>query len=320
MLVWPAVFVAFASSGVYWVGVALFKVAADRMPPLRGDRPAELLARMLAEPRWLVGAGVVLLGLVLQGLALHTLAIPQAQPVFLASLTVWLGIAVGWFAERLAAREWTAAALVAAGTAMLAATAPGGHPPPAVPPPPALLALVVPLCLVLPVAVFLACERPGGGLHARPPAGTALGVTAGLLIGTAEIALAGMTRLHQGPAALAGTVYPYLFVVAAGLGVAQLQTALQRHRMVTIGFAATVVAKVHLLVTGGVLFGPAWPHGRALPLLLGGVAAALLAVAVLPRHPADPGRCRPRGRPDVSPSRGPAESGRAPGPADPGRR
>ncbi|MFD0683199.1 hypothetical protein [Actinomadura fibrosa] len=281
---WLAMSVAFVSSSVYWVGVALFKVAAGRMPPLRGDHPVELLVRMLGEPVWLIGAAVVLMGLLLQAVALNALALPAAQPVLVSSVAVLVGIAVGCFSERPTPREWCALLLVTSGTLMVALAASATRSGSASPPSPIGLALLIPPCLLLPVLVFLTCDREPAGLHARPRAGIVFGVTAGVLIGTAELALEGMAQLDYTIGALPRTVYPYLFLVAAGLGVAQLQTALQRHRMVTIAFTATVVAKTHLLVTGTVLYGLLWPRGAALLLLAGGVAVTGLAVTLLPRH------------------------------------
>ncbi|WP_119727048.1 hypothetical protein [Thermomonospora amylolytica] len=285
--------VAFASSGVYFTGIAFFKAAADRMGTLHGTRPLRMIAEMLASPVWAAGAVIMAVGPALQIVALSLLPLPAAQPVFMSALVVLVAIGLGCFAERLDGRECGCLLLVALGTVLVAAAAAGTGGDAVPPATPFLLLMTLP-CLAGPVAVFVLRDlRPAGG-HARPSTGVTLGVTAGALIGTAELALTGMTRLD--PSTLAATPYPYLFLVAVGLGIGQLQAALQRHRMVIVVFAATAVAKTHLLLTGTILYRLSWPDGPGAALLPLGAVLIAMAVVTLPRHERPEPAISPAGR------------------------
>jgi hypothetical protein len=288
---WPAVCVAFASSSVYFAGIALLKVAADRAEPPPGTSTTRLAIRLLTARLSIAGAVVMAVGLLLQWNALNALPLPAAQPVFVSSLAVLPAISLLCFTERPSDREWLALALIAGATAMVA-LATANIPRSEHQPSPQLLTLIVPPCLVLPIALFVLYETGPVGRHARPSTGVAFGFTAGVLIGTAEVALNAMTRMPHSAAALLATPYPYLFVVSAGIGVSQLQVALRRHRMLIVVLVATVVAKTHLLLTATVLHGQAWPAGTATTLLLlGGVVMLATAIALLPRYePAAPER------------------------------
>ncbi|XVQ06351.1 hypothetical protein ACQP1W_27205 [Spirillospora sp. CA-255316] len=288
---WPAVCLAFASSSVYFAGIALLKVAADRAEPPPGTSMTMLALRLLTARLSIAGAVVMAVGLLLQWNALDALPLPAAQPVFVSSLAVLPAISLLCFTERPSGREWPALALIAGATAMVA-TATASMPMSGHQPSSQLLALIVPPCLVLPIALFVLYETGPAGRHARPSTGVVFGLTAGVLIGTAEVALNAMTRLPHSAAALLGTPYPYLFVISAGIGVSQLQVALRRHRMLIVVLVATAVAKTHLLLTGTVLHGQTRPAGMATTLLLlGGVTMLATAIALLPRYePAPPER------------------------------
>ncbi|MFC5751434.1 hypothetical protein [Actinomadura rugatobispora] len=283
---WPAVCAAFASSGVYFAGIALLKVAADRVRPPDVPSLTRLAVRLLTTRLSIAGAVVMAVGLILQWNALSALPLPIAQPVFVSSLAMLPAISLLCFTEHPSGRELLALALVAGATAMTAAATAdiplSGHPPS-----PRLLTVIVAPCLMLPIALFVIYETGPVGRHARPSTGVVFGLTAGVLIGTAEVALNAMTRLPFSAADLLGTPYPYLFVIAAGLGVSQLQVALRRHRMLVVVLVATVVAKTHLLLTGTLLHKETWPAGTATALLLaGGIAVLAAAIAVLPRYEA----------------------------------
>ncbi|SEG08738.1 hypothetical protein SAMN04489712_103166 [Thermomonospora echinospora] len=283
-----AIVVAVFASGVYLLGIATFKAAADRMEPLHGTRPLRLAAAMITSRTWCGGAVLAGVGLALQWVALSCLPLPAAQPAFVSGLTVLLLVATTRFGERLSLREWACVALAGTAALMIALSCAGFGPAAGLPSPAQLGALALP-SLVLSLALFSACEISPGGTHARPPTGIAYGVSAGILIGTAELALEGITLLRPTDPPPVATPYPYLLVIAGGLGIAQLQIALQRCRLVMIGIIATVAAKTHLLVVSIVLYGYGWPRQPSLGFLVTGLALSAVALAALPHHDS-PGR------------------------------
>ncbi|MGI8329249.1 hypothetical protein ACRYCC_04745 [Actinomadura scrupuli] len=270
--------VAFASSGVYFLGIAFFKVAASRMQRLLGAHVVHTAVQIITNRIWLLGALIMGLGVGLQLVALAALPLAIAEPVFVAGLIFLVAIAFGYFEERLSGGEWCCLLLMAAASVMVAGSVTGsGGPGPSAPSPLMLAAVVVP-SLVLPVALFSAGDLRPMGQHARPLNGVAYGISAGILIGAAELAVKGLSESRADAPA---TVYPYLFVAAGGLGVAQLQIALQRCRMITVVFVATVIAKTYLLIAATLLFG----GGRvSVPVLTAGLLLIGLAVTIVPRH------------------------------------
>lgn len=130
-------------------------------------------------------------------------------------------------------------------------------------------------------------------MHARPLTGVAYGISSGVLIGTAEAAMAAIARTPIG--SVLTTPFPVLFVLAVGLGIGQLQIALQRCRMITLVFIATVVAKTQLVILTALVLDPQ-REIDGLPLsLIGGMTMFTLAITLVPRH--DRLRTRRRGLP-----------------------
>ncbi|OLT12317.1 hypothetical protein BJF79_22685 [Actinomadura sp. CNU-125] len=119
---------ALLSTGLYFGGLAYFKLAADGMPPLRGDRPHRLAAALLGSRLWATGAVVLGGGATVQVAALTGLTPVEAQPMFLAGLAVLLVFAVPILGERLGLREWGCVLLLAAATLLFARDASFGAP------------------------------------------------------------------------------------------------------------------------------------------------------------------------------------------------
>lgn len=303
---WATV-VAVVASSAYLLGIGLFKVAADHMEPLRGTRPVRLALAMATSPIWCGGAVIAGAGLALQWAALSSLTLPAAQPAFVSGLVVLLLFATTRLGERLNLREWGCVALAGTAALMVALSCADFGPAAGLPSPALLGALALP-SLALPPVLFSAWERSPVGTHARPLTGVAYGVSAGILIGTAELALAGITLLRHTDTPFLATPYPYLLVIAGGMGIAQLQIALQRCRLAMIGMIATVTAKTQLLVMSIVLYGYGWPRQPSLGFLIAGLALSVVAIAVLPHHdsPGRGGRI-PHGRTPLRGSPGPAE-------------
>jgi multidrug transporter EmrE-like cation transporter len=266
--------------------MALFRVAVRDMAPLSGVRAVNVLGQSLASGPWLWGATVMGLGVILQLLALGRLTVPEAEPAFVAGLVLLLVITRAFFGERLSPVEWGCLLLMAAGSVLVARALAASHmadPPPVSGP---VLYAVSGISLVVPVLLFVAGDLRPSGLHARRLTGVAYGITSGVLIGTAEMALVAIVRVD--PDVLLRTPYPYLFFIAVGLGIGQLQIALQRCRMVVVVSIATIVAKTQLTLSFALVLaaGPRFEH--LTPPVLGlGLAMLGTALVLVPRHDLD---------------------------------
>jgi hypothetical protein len=270
-----AMAVAVAAGSLYFLGFTLFKSAAATMPPLRGTRPLHFAGTVLSSAGWLSGALVMGIGVVLQLAALERLSLPVLVSGLLCGLIVLVLIAAFVSQERVTAPELCCLALMAVASLLIAWSGPGA---PSAVPIPLLLLLGAP-SIVLPVLVFSLNDIRPEGQHARPLTGLAYGISAGVLIGLAELALS----LQSGPIPDAGPAAVFLLAVACGI--AQLQIALQRCRMIIVVFVATIVAKAYLAVVSGLLAlgldGTAFTTPWLLPPGLTLLAAAAL---LFPRH------------------------------------
>lgn len=282
--------IALVATGLYYVGSAVFKVSATRMKPLHGTRPLHLFGQMFANRIWLVGLVIVSVGFVLQLNALTMLPLAVAQPIFVSTLVLLLWIAVGYFGERLTAREWLGLALFAVATLMLAmSVVPGQKTDSGVPAQGLFLAVAIP-SLLLPVVVFSIGDLRPAGRHARPLSGVAYGLSSGVLIGTCELAVKGVTNaydsgVHDMVTLLLVKPYVYVIFVGAVVGICQAQIALQRCRLAIVLSICTVVAKTQLVVMGTLLYGEAWPRDPLWSSLrVAGFALGIAAVAFFPRY------------------------------------
>lgn len=292
------VLIAVVATALYYVGVAFFKTSAEQMPPLSGTRPFTLIGRMLTSPLWLTGFLIGVSGFILQFVALATLPLSVAEPIFVATLVVALAIAFAYFHERLSRREWAALGTFAAGTVLVALSiAPVEYAATDTPELWLLLAVTVPSILGA-VVMFSASDWKPAGRHARRLTGVAYGLSSGVLIGTMELSVKGLSNVWntgQGVLPLVTEPYLYIFCVAAVVGLAQLQIALQRCRMAIVLTICTVVAKTQLVLAATLLYGEAWPSDPLSGALrVAGFAVGLGALALFPRYertaePFDPG-------------------------------
>ncbi|MFB4315931.1 hypothetical protein [Actinomadura sp. 21ATH] len=296
MNTWLGHGLAFVASGLYFSGFAFFKSAAAAMERLDGTRPLHLAARVLASGLWWSGVAFMFVGVVFQLAALSRTGPETMTPALLAGLVVLLAVARGVFKERVTGLEWLAFALLfAAGVCFAQATASTWKPPS-----PAALLAIATASFVLPVGLFALGDRQPAGAHARRLSGIAYGICAGILIGSGELSLTLSVRHGLDWSLLTSTAHPYLFVAAVGLGVVQLQIALQRCRMVVLLFVATIVAKIYVLLAGASPADPSsWTSGAH---LLAGTVLLVTAFALVPRFEA------------AAP-----EAARAPGAAEPPR-
>src|SRR4051794_1728854 len=104
---------------MYSLGFIVFRVAAARMPLLRGTRPLQLMRYTYTNWLWLTGVVIVLSGVVVAIKALTMLPLSIAQPIFAATLVFMLFYAGVFFHERLTGREWLSIALFGVATAII---------------------------------------------------------------------------------------------------------------------------------------------------------------------------------------------------------
>jgi drug/metabolite transporter (DMT)-like permease len=273
---------------IYYLGFIVFRVAANRMPVLRGTRPLRLIRHTYTNWLWLTGLVIVLSGVATQVEALTMLPLSLAEPIFVASLAFILFYAGVFFRERLTGREWFSIALFGVATAFIGASngdrevltnSVAG---------PAVLAAVVVPGVLLSAVVLVGGDVRAFGRHARPLAGVAYGFGSGISLGISELAIKGVASVystHGLAAASYTTPYPYVAVGMAAFGLAQLQIGLQRCRMSIVVTVLTVAAKTELALFGPLLYKEPWPADRLLLVLrLGGFSLALLALVLFPRH------------------------------------
>ncbi|WP_030144832.1 hypothetical protein [Spirillospora albida] len=272
------------STGIYFAGLAHFKMAAAGMPVLRGHRPLRLAGSLLRSPRWLTGAAVLAVGATVQVAALTGLTVAEAQPLFLAGVAMLLVLSLAAMGERLTLREWGCVLLLAAAAVIFSHAALTRSPdgPPAAAPSTLLVVAVALPSLLVPCLGFLAGDLTRKGAHSRPLTGVALAVNVGVLTGTAELMLKGAADHATSLGALAGTPYPYLFAVTAPLALGVLQIALQRGRLAIVGLVATASAKTYLLIVATLLYREPWPSAGDRTTVA--LALSILAIAAVPHH------------------------------------
>jgi len=275
---------AFGATGLYYVGFAIFKVAADRLERLRTNRHLRLVWVILSNWIFLLGLALVLGGLALQIVSMSEVSLAIGVPIFMSGAFLLLLIALLFFRERLTGREWLSLFMIAAAMVLIVASI--GHPPPirAVDVPPGKLAVIITPALLVPAIIWLIGDHRPDGKHAREITGIAYGLSSGLPIGTAELCIKGWSDSGISVSSLF-TPYPYATVASAVIGFAALMAGFQRCRVSIVAVVMTAVAKTHLLVTGTFMYGEPWPQdARHLGMRLGALALAVIAVLQFPRH------------------------------------
>lgn len=277
---------AFSATGLYYLGFAVFKLAADRMPPVRGNRIVHMIWAIISNWVFLIALGIVLGGLSLQILALRNLPLSQAVPIFMSGVVPLLLIALVFFGERLTAREWLSLVLIGGAILLLTASLSGDEPIGSADAPLWKIAVVVAPAVAVPVLILVLGDYRPDGRHARPVTGIAYGLSAGFPVGTAELAIKGWSDdPHATGPQIIATPWPYLTVVAAGIGFGIMVAAFQRCRVSIVATVMTVAAKSYLLTMGTFLYGEPWPQDAAHSAMrLGALALGAVAVLQFPRH------------------------------------
>ncbi|WP_200842108.1 hypothetical protein [Actinomadura sp. K4S16] len=277
---------AFSATGLYYLGFAVFKLAADRMPPVRGNRIPHLAWTVLSNWIFLIALGIVLGGLGLQILALRNLPLSTAVPIFMSGIVPLLLIALVFFGERLIAREWLSLVLIGAAILLLTGSLRGDEPIGSADAPLWKIAAVVAPAVIVPLLILVLGDHRPDGRHARPVTGIAYGLSSGFPVGTAELAIKGWSDdAHATSLRIAATPWPYLTVLAAAVGFGIMVAAFQRCRVSIVATVMTVSAKSYLLTMGTFLYAEPWPQdvGRS-AMRLGALALGAIAVLQFPRH------------------------------------
>ncbi|NDU74402.1 hypothetical protein GWI34_17430 [Actinomadura sp. DSM 109109] len=277
---------AFGATGLYYLGFAVFKLAADRMPPVRGNRVPHMAWTIVSDWVFLVAVGIVLGGLSLQIVALRDLPLSTAVPVFMSGIVPLLLIAMVLFGERLTPREWLSLVLIGAAILLLTASLRGDEPIGSADAPLWRTAAVAVPALLVPVLILVLGDHRPDGRHARPVTGIAYGLSSGFPVGTAELAVKGWSDdAHAADPGILATPWPYLTVLAAAIGFGVMVMAFQRCRVSIVSAVMTVSAKTYLLAMGTFLYAEPWPQdvGRS-AMRVGALALGAIAVLQFPRH------------------------------------
>ncbi|MFI0374151.1 hypothetical protein ACH35V_40370 [Actinomadura sp. 1N219] len=277
---------AFSATGLYYLGFAFFKVAADRMAPLRGNRILHMTWTIVSNWIFLIALAFVLGGLSLQIMALSKLPLSTAVPIFMSGMVPLLLIALVFFGERLTAREWLSLLLIGGAILLLTASLRADEPIGSADAPLWKIAVVVGPAIAVPVLILVLGDYRPDGRHARPVTGIAYGLSSGFPVGTAELAIKGWSD-HADAARpeIVLTPWPYLTVCSAAIGFGIMVMAFQRCRVSIVSTVMTVTAKTYLLTMGTFLYAEQWPQDMAHSgMRLGALALGVIAVLQFPRH------------------------------------
>ena len=280
---------ALLAATAYNVGLIQEKRALGRMATLDVRRVLHMIASLLADPAWLAGFALMLLGLACQTIVLTFEPVSVVQPVLASGVALVLVLSRLVLRERLGAVEFRCVAAMAVCVILLAASAGGtgsgaGHHAS-----PGWMAVVAIPSVVI---GLLVAASPLRGRSHRTRAAVCFGVGTGLLYGVAALAIKGLSGIlvgnHGAASILAGVVSsPYLYVFAGSSAAAMLlyQVGLQSCRASILVPVSTVTGSVYFLIAGTWLFHEHLPADPAkLVLRLAAIAVAGLVIITLSRQ------------------------------------
>jgi drug/metabolite transporter (DMT)-like permease len=259
-------------------------------------RVPRVVASLLADPAWLAGFALMLLGLACQIVVLTFEPVSVVQPVLASGVALVLVLSRLVLRERLGAVEYWCVGAMAVSVILLAASAGGagggaGHHAS-----PAWMAAVMIPSVVIGLLVAASPLRSRSRGHRAPAAGICFGIGTGLLYGVAALAIKGLSGIlvghHGAVRILAGIVSsPYLYVLAGCSAVAMLlfQVALQSCRASIVVPVSNVAGSVYFMIAGTWLFHEHLPTSPAkLGLRLAAIVTAGLVLVTLSRQASDP--------------------------------
>jgi drug/metabolite transporter (DMT)-like permease len=289
---------ALLATTAYNVGLIQEKRALGRMATLDVRRIPQVIASLLAEPAWLAGFALMLLGLACQTIVLTFEPVSVVQPVLASGVALVLVLSRLVLRERLGAVELSCVAAMAVSVILLAASAGGtgsgaGHHAS-----PGWMAVVMIPSAVIGLLVAASPLRRRSHRHRhrrdrrRTPAAVCFGVGTGLLYGVAALAIKALSGIlvdHRGATSIVTGVVlsPYLYVFAGCSAAAMLlyQVGLQSCRASILVPVSTVTGSVYFLIAGTWLFHEQLPANPVkLVLRLAAIAVAGLVIIALSRQ------------------------------------
>jgi drug/metabolite transporter (DMT)-like permease len=287
---------ALLAATAYNVGLIQEKRALGRMAALDLRRVPRVIASLLADPAWLAGFALMLLGLACQIVVLTFEPVSVVQPVLASGVALVLVLSRLVLRERLGVVEYWCVGAMAVSVILLAASAGGagggaGHHAS-----PGWLAAVMIPTVVIGLLVAASPLRGPSRSHRAPAAGVCFGIGTGLLYGVAALAIKGLSGIlvgHHGAVHIvAGIVSsPYLYVLAGCSAAAMLlfQVALQSCRASIVVPVSNVAGSVYFMIAGTWLFHEHLPTSPAkLGLRLAAIVTAGLVLVTLSRQASDP--------------------------------
>ncbi|HEY7488193.1 MAG TPA: DMT family transporter [Streptosporangiaceae bacterium] len=282
--------VALFATVIYNAGFVLEKRALSELPPISVRRTGHLVRVLASSPRWLLGFGVLGVGLCCQILALSLIPITVAQPIQIAGLGLLVVFSAVFLGERASRREWAGLGVLAASLLLIYLSLEPGRDKVGTSASGAVMALLALMTVIVGLGAFVFATWGSG----RPASGALYGAAAGLMYGVAGLQAKGMAgffaqHLNEKTSGFIldaiTSPYPYLLVVMSGAGLLLFQTGLQRGRASIVVPVSNVVGSVYLIMTGTIAFGEPLPQDPArLALRLGGFLVATVIVVLLPAN------------------------------------
>jgi drug/metabolite transporter (DMT)-like permease len=290
---------ALLATTAYNVGLIQEKRALGRMPALDVRRVPRVIATLLADPAWLGGFALMLVGLACQTAVLTFEPVSVVQPVLSSGVALVLVLSRLILRERLGAVEFWCVAAMAVSVVLLAASTGGtgtgaGH----YASPGWMAVVMIPSIVIglLVAASPLRSRSPSRSpsrsrSHRAPTAAVCFGLGTGLLYGVAALAIKALSGIlvhnHGAASIVIGLVSsPYLYALAGCLAVAMLlyQVGLQSCRASILVPVSTVTGSVYFMIAGTWLFHEHLPASPVkLGLRLAAIAVACLVVITLSR-------------------------------------
>jgi drug/metabolite transporter (DMT)-like permease len=297
---------ALLATTAYNVGLIQEKRALGRMATLDVRRVPHVIASLLADPAWLAGFALMLLGLACQTIVLTFEPVSVVQPVLASGVALVLVLSRLVLRERLGAVEFRCVAAMAVCVILLAASGGGkgagaGHHAS-----PGWMALVAIPSAAVGLLVAASPLRSRSRHGRTPNAAVCFGIGTGLLYGVAALALKGLSGIlvhnHGAASIVTGVVSsPYLYVFAGSSAAAMLlyQVGLQSCRASLVVPVSTVTGSAYFLIAGTWLFHEQLPADPAkLVLRLAAIAVAGLVIVTLSRQDSGAAEPSPAAVPD----------------------